>query len=115
VLEEAHASKGSRNALKKLDYDIVKLQRVDYLSLIFNGDVVFEFLQFRSSIRNFQAKLMVGMDKQHDGHTWTKTITSHIKNDMDLMLCTSSCACHLWCDNQNCEYLNRVNRNPLLN
>jgi hypothetical protein len=35
-LKKLCASKGSKNALKRLDYDIVKLLRVDYLPLIFN-------------------------------------------------------------------------------
>jgi hypothetical protein len=38
---------------------------------------------------------MHGMDKRHDGHAWPKTITSHIKNDMSLTLCTSICVGHL--------------------
>jgi hypothetical protein len=37
-----HASKGSRNALKGLDYDAVKLFRMDFFLLVFDGDVVFE-------------------------------------------------------------------------
>jgi hypothetical protein len=51
---------------------------------------------------------MVGMDKRHNGHTWTKTIISHIKNGMGLMFRTSSCIGHLRCDNQGCDYLHRV-------
>jgi hypothetical protein len=27
---------------------------------------------------------MHGMDKRHDGHAWTKTVTSNIKSDMSL-------------------------------
>jgi hypothetical protein len=34
---------------------------------------------------------MQGMDKRHDGHAWTKTTTSHIKNDMNLKFRTSTC------------------------
>jgi hypothetical protein len=79
-----HASKGSRNALKGLDYDTVRFLRVDFLPLVFNGDVVFELPPIGSSVGNSQAKLIVGMDKRHDGHPWTKTITSHIKNSMGL-------------------------------
>jgi hypothetical protein len=53
---------------------------------------------------------MVGMDKQHDGHVWTRTSTSHIKSDMDLTFRSASCVGHLHCDNQICEYLSRVHR-----
>jgi hypothetical protein len=113
-LKKLHASKGSRNALKGLDYDVVKLLRMDFLPPIFNGDVVFELPLMGSFVENLQAKLMVGMDKRHDGHAWTKTITSYIKNDMGLMFCTSSCVGHLRCNNKDCEYLSHVHCiNPL--
>jgi hypothetical protein len=61
-------TKGSRNALKKVDYDSVQHLKVDYLPPVFNGDVVFEFPSIRSLSASSQAGLMVGMDKQHDGH-----------------------------------------------
>jgi hypothetical protein len=53
---------------------------------------------------------MVGMDKSHNGHGWTKTITLHIKNDMGLIFCTLSYISHLWCDNQDYKYQNHVHR-----
>jgi hypothetical protein len=107
-LKRLHFTKGSRNALKKVDYDSVQHLKVDYLPPVFNGDVVFEFPSIRSSSASSQAKLMVGMDKQHDGHVWIRTSTSHIKNDMGLTFCSFSCVGHLRCDNQDCEYLNHV-------
>jgi hypothetical protein len=72
-LQKLHAFKEFRNALKGPDYDIVKLLRVDFFLPIFNVDVVFELPPMGSSIGNLQAKLMVGMDKQHNGHAtqWT--------------------------------------------
>jgi hypothetical protein len=60
--------KGSRNAFKTLDYDNVKQLKVDYLPPIFIGDVVFECPLICSSSRSSHAKLMVGMNKQHDRH-----------------------------------------------
>ena len=62
-LRKLHASKGSRNALKGLDYDIIKLLRVDFLPPVFNGDVVFELPPMGSFVGNLQAKVMVEMDK----------------------------------------------------
>jgi hypothetical protein len=47
-LKRLCATKGSSNALKKVDYDNVKHLKVDYLPLVFNGDVVFEFPSIRS-------------------------------------------------------------------
>jgi hypothetical protein len=68
-LRKLHASKGSGNTLKGLDYDVVKLLTMDFLPPVFNGDVVFELPPMGSSVGNSQAKLIVGMDKRHDGHT----------------------------------------------
>jgi hypothetical protein len=67
-LKRLRFSKGSRNALKKVDYDSVQHLKVDYLPPIFNGDVVFEFPSIRSLSACSQAGLMVGMDKRHNGH-----------------------------------------------
>jgi hypothetical protein len=84
-LKRLRAIKGSRNSLKKVDYDNVLHLKVDYLPPVFNGDVAFKFLSIHSSSTSSQAGLMVGMDKRYNGHVWTRTSTSHIKNDMGLM------------------------------
>ena len=55
-LRKLHASNGSRNALKMLGYNIVKLLKVDFLALVFNGDVVFELPPIKSFVGNSQAK-----------------------------------------------------------
>jgi hypothetical protein len=109
-LKRLRFTKGSRNALKKVDYDSVQHLKVDYLPPIFNGDVVFEFPSSRSLSASSQAGLMVGMDKRHGGHVWTRTSTSHIKSDMGLTFRSASYVGHLRCDNQDCEYLSRVHR-----
>jgi hypothetical protein len=98
-LKKLCATKGSRIALKTLDYDNIKHSKVDYLPPVFNGDLVFEFPFIGSSSKSFNAKLMVGMDKQNDGHAWTRTNTFHIKNDMGLTFHTASYVGHLCCDN----------------
>lgn len=67
-LKKLHASKGSRNALKGLDYDTIKFLKVDFLPPVLNGNVVFELPCMESFVGNLHAKLMVGMDKQHDGY-----------------------------------------------
>jgi len=82
--------------------------KVDYLPPVFNGDVVIGFPFIHSLSKNSQAGLMHGMDKRHDGHVWTRTSTSHIKNDMGLTFHSASCVGHLRCDNHDCEYLSRV-------
>jgi hypothetical protein len=61
------------------------------------------------------SKSMQGMDKRHDGHAWTKTVTSHIKNNMKLTFHTSTCVGHLRCGNQDCEYTTRIHRTSAVN
>jgi hypothetical protein len=65
-LRELCASKGFRNALKRLDYNAIKLLRMDFLLPTFNGNVVFELHPMESFVGNLQAKLMMGMDKPHN-------------------------------------------------
>jgi hypothetical protein len=103
-LKRLRFTKGSRNALKKVDYDSVQHLKVDYLPPVFNGDVVFEFPSIRSLSASSQAKLIVGMGKPHNGHVWTRTSTFHIKSDMGLTFRSASCVGHLRCDNQDCKY-----------
>jgi hypothetical protein len=98
-LRKLSASKGSRNALKRLDYDTIKLLRMDFLPPVFNSDLVFELLPIGNPSMDSQVKLMVGMNKQHDRQALTKTITSHIKDDMSLTFCSSSFIGHFRCDN----------------
>jgi hypothetical protein len=114
-LKRLRTTKGSRNALKKVDYDNVKHLKVDYLPPVFNGDIVFKFPSIHSSSTSSQAGLMVGMDKRHDGHVWTRISTSHIKNNMGLAFRSASCIGHLRCDNQDCKYLSHVHRTSLVN
>jgi hypothetical protein len=114
-LKRLRFTKGSRNALTKVDYDSVQHVKVDYLPPVYNGDVVFEFPSVRSLSVSSQAGLMVGMDKRHDGHVWTRTCTSHIKNDMGLMFRSASCIGHLYSDNPDCGYLRNVHRTSQMN
>ena len=59
--------------------------------------------------------MMHGMDKCHDGHAWTKTITSNIKSDVRLTFRTSTYIGHLRCKNQECEYITRIHRTSFIN
>jgi hypothetical protein len=114
-LKRFRFTKGTRNALKKVDYDSVQHLKVDFPPPVFNDDVVFEFPSIHRSSASTQVGLMLGMDKRHDGHVWTRTNTSHIKNDMGLTFRSTSCVGHLHCDNQDCEYLNHVHRTSQVN
>jgi hypothetical protein len=114
-LKRIRATKGTRNVFKSLDFDSLDIQRVQFLPPLFNGDVLFEFPPVDTSDLQPNAKLMHGMDKRHDGHAWTKTVTSHIKSDMSLTFRTSTCVGHLRCENQDCEYTTCIHRTSPVN
>jgi hypothetical protein len=111
-LRRIRASKGVRNVFKTLDFDSLDIQRVKFLPPTFNGDVLFELPPVDTS---GPFHMMHGMDKRHDGHAWTKTVTSNIKSDMSLTFCTSTCIGHLRCENQDCEYTSRIHRTSPVN
>jgi hypothetical protein len=106
-LKRIRASKGVRNVFKTLDFDTLDIQRVKFLLPTFNGDVLFE-LPLVDTSGPFH--MMHGMDKRHDGHAWTKTVTSNIKSDMCLTFRTSTYIGHLRCENQDCEYTSHIHR-----
>jgi hypothetical protein len=84
-LKRIRASKGIRNVFKTLDFDTLDIQRVKFLPPTFNGDVLFELPPVDTS---GPFHMMHGMDKHHNGHAWTKTVTSNIKSDMSLTVAT---------------------------
>jgi hypothetical protein len=104
-LKRIRASKGVRNVFKTLDFDTLNVQRVKFLPPTFNGDVLFELPPIDTS---GPFHMMHGMDKRHDGHAWTKIVTSNIKSDMSLTLHTSTCIGHLRCENQDSKYTSRI-------
>jgi hypothetical protein len=114
-LRRPWVSKGARNAFKSLDYDTLDIHRVEFLPPTFDGDIIFELPPMDTSALHTGSKSMQGMDKHHDGHAWTKTVTSHIKNDMKLTFRTSTCAGHLRCGNQDCEYTTCIHRTSPVN
>jgi hypothetical protein len=111
-LKRIRASKGVRNVFKILDFDSLDIQRVQFLPPTFNGDVLFE-LPSVDTLGPFH--IIHGMDKYHDGHAWTKTVTFNIKSDMSLTFRTSTCIGHLCCENQDCEYTSRIHRTSPIN
>ena len=104
--------KGVRNVFKTLDFNTLDIQRVKFLPPTFNGDVLF-VLSLVDKSGSFH--MMHGMDKRHDGHVWTKTVTSNIKSDVNLTFHTSTCIDHLRCENQECEYNTRIHRTFAVN
>ena len=83
-----------------------------FLPPTFNGDVLFKL---PAVDRSSSFHMMHGMDKRHDGHAWTKTVTSNIKSDVSLTFRNSTCIGHLRCENQKCEYTTHIHRTSLVN
>ena len=111
-LKRIRAIKGIRNVFKILDFDTLDIHRVKFFPPTFNRDVLFELPAVDKS-SSFH--MMHGMDKRHDGHAWTKTVTSNIKSDVRLTFRTSTCIGHLRCENQECEYNTRIHRTSSVN
>lgn len=114
-LKTLSAMKGSKSVLSKIDYNSIPVQRVQYLPPTFDGDALFEFPPIGASSSQSQAKLLHGMDRRYDGHAWTRTITSNIKNNMGLTFRSSACLGHLRCMNVECDYITRVHRTSTAN
>ena len=104
-LRALRALKGSRNALSRLDYDRIPSYAVQTLPPKFNGDVIFELPPVSMSHMSTYAKGMSRMDKHHDGHVWSKTVTMNITNSQGFTFKTSSCLGHLRYTNSSCDFL----------
>ena len=109
-LKALWALKGSQNALSRLDYDSIPAYAVQTLPPKFNGDVIFELPPVSVSHMCTSAKGMSGMDKRHDEHVWSKTLTTNITNSQGFTFKTSSCLGNLWCTNSSCKFLRRSHR-----
>ena len=86
---------GSKNVLKKIDYNKLKIQSLNHLPPRFYGTQLFVLPVAKVSSSQSRAKSLEGMDKQYDGHVWTKTQTTNITNNVGLAFCFSTCVGHL--------------------
>ena len=106
-LRALRALKGAWNALSRLDYDSIPSYAVQTLPPKFNGDVIVELPPISMSHISTYAKGMSGMDKCHNRHVWSKTLTTNITNSQGFTFKTSSCLGHLRCTNSSCDFLRR--------
>ena len=100
---------GLRNKLSLVDYDKISYQKVQYLQPSYNGDVIFELPPSRVSASSSK-NAMDSMDKQLNGHTWCRTITSNIHNSQGLTFRKSSCVDQLVCNNQSCDFFTKTSK-----
>jgi hypothetical protein len=86
-----HAS----NELQTLDYSMIPFQKVQFLSITFNGNVLFKLPPvLLIAHRPLQ---MQNMDRKYDGHAWCKMITINIKNNFEISFKKACCLGHLCC------------------
>jgi hypothetical protein len=114
-LRRLRSMPGSKSILKKLDYDTLRIQEVNHLPPRFDGTQLFVLPAAEVSSSQTRAKSLDGMDKQYDGHVWTKTQTTNITNDVGLAFRSSTCVGHLQCQNPSCDYLQRAHRTSKVN
>jgi hypothetical protein len=62
-LKKLGASKEFKNIFKSLNNDTLVMQRMEFLLLIFNCDVLFELPLIEKLVVYSHSKLMLGMDK----------------------------------------------------
>ena len=91
-LKRIRAIKGVRNVFKTLDFDTLDIQRMKFLPPTFSEDVLFKLSAVDKS-GSFH--IIHRMYKRHDGHAWTKIVTSNIKSDVSLTFRMSTCIGHL--------------------
>jgi hypothetical protein len=68
--------------LHSLGYDRFPIQNVPFILIKFNGDVLLKPPQVENSKSHFSE--MQRMDKNYDGHAWSKVKTRNIKSDFIL-------------------------------
>ncbi len=62
------------NELWTLDYDNILLQKVQFLLITFDGDILFELSPIHSNVHNPSR-----MDKKYNGHAWCRLVIINIK------------------------------------
>ena len=110
ALKAVATRRRSHSPIADIDFDNIKISAVKYLPTTYNGDVIFLLPPLPVGIPFNYGKGMDGMDKHFDGHPWCITKTSNVRNDGGLSFRRSSCAGHLECQNNSCQYF--LVRNP---
>jgi hypothetical protein len=92
-----------------LGHHAIAYHKVQYLPPSYNDDVIFELPPSRVSASTSKST-MDGMDKQFDGHTWCRNITSNIHNSQGLTFRKSLCVGQLVCNNQSYDFFARSSK-----
>ena len=107
ALIKTASRKGSRFELVSLDFGRLQVEQVNYFPPQFDGDKIFELPPLPQGCPMLYGGDMDGMDKQYDGHTWYKTMTTDIANNFGLKVRKSTCTGHIKCPNNFYEFFYR--------
>jgi hypothetical protein len=77
------------NKLQNLDYSMIPLQKLQFLPITFNGNVIFKLPPVLPTTHS--PLQMQGMDRKYNGHAWCKVITINIKNSFELSFRKAYC------------------------
>jgi hypothetical protein len=89
------------NELRNLDYDKIPLEKIQFLLIAFNGEILFKLSLMFLIVHNLSQ--MHGMDRKYDGHIWCKLVTTNIKKIFGFRLRKAHCLGHLCCVHDDCE------------
>ena len=93
--------------LKIVDLSTFLHEKLNYLPIKYNGDIIFE-LPPSPTVKDGGATMLEGMDRRRDGHAWKETTTTNITDpDGQLSFRYVKCLGHLRCDNIDCPHLQR--------
>jgi hypothetical protein len=107
ALKLTKSRKRSKSNLASIDFESIDVRDVKYLPASFNSDVLFLLPHVALKAPNTYGCLMDNMDKMCDSHLWCTTKITNIQNDFGLSFRRSTCAGHLQCHNDYCDYMNR--------
>ncbi len=85
----------SPKKLQNLDDNKILIQKVQFLLIVFDGDVFFKLPSLPPNAHN--SSQMQSMDKKYDDHVWCTVITNNIKNNFGLNFKKARCLGHLRC------------------
>ena len=107
ALKFTKSRKRSKSDLASIDFENIVVRNVKYLPSSFDGDILFVLPPVPLGVPSAYGRSMDGMDKMCDGHPWCTTKTTNIQNDFGLSFRRSTCAGHLQCQNDHCDYMHR--------
>jgi hypothetical protein len=107
ALKQTKFRKRSKSDFASIDFDNIEVRDVKYMPSSFDGDILFVLPPVPFGVPSAYGRSMDDMDKMCDGHPWCTTKTTNIQNDFGLTFIRSTCAGHLQCSNEFCDYMHR--------